>query len=413
MRIARIECFGLEAPVQEPFRFSQAWVNTRRTVLVCVETDDGLEGWGEVFCQVPPVVYTTLISELLASHLIGANPWDREVLWQRLYSAMIDCGQRGLVVGALSGLDIALWDLTGRDSGQPIHRLLGGRARSEVAAYATGLYRQPGDGWIDALVDEAISYVEMGFRTLKMKVGFGVKEDIAAAEAVRTAIGPDIALAVDANHAYLPHQAIALGRMLAPLDIAWFEEPVSPEDLAGYAEVRAQQPIPIAGGELHYTRFGFRELLERRAMDILQPDLGLCGGLSEGRAIADMARASNTACWAHVWGTAVAQAASLHFLGSLPTMTAYDDLTAPLMEWDCSDNPLREGVVSNPPSVFNGSVRVPTEPGLGVSVVREALAEFQTAKSSIGSVSIPTIVRGPNRLLRADSVQKATKGSKP
>lgn len=413
MRIARIECFGLEAPIQEPFRFSQAWVTTRRTVLVCVESADGLEGWGEVFCQVPPVVYTTLISEVLAPHLIGANPWDREVLWQRLYSATIDCGQRGLVVGALSGLDIALWDLIGHDSGQPIHRLLGGLARSEVEAYATGLYRKPGDSSIDDLAGEAISYVEMGFRTLKMKVGFGVQEDIAAVKSVRAAIGPEISLAVDANHAYLPHQAITLGRTLAPLNIAWFEEPVSPEDLAGYAEVRAQQPIPIAGGELHFTRFGFRELLERRAMDILQPDIGLCGGLSEGRVIAAMARASNTACWAHVWGTAVAQAASLQFLGSLPTITDNDDLTAPLMEWDCTTNPLRESVVSNPPRFSNGSVSVPTEPGLGVSIVRNALAQFQTNKSSIGPALVSTIDRVPSQHLRVDDEPKASTAVKP
>lgn len=394
MRITRIECFGLEAPVQRPFRFSQAWVTTRRAVLVRVETADGLEGWGEAFCQVPPIIYTTMISELLAPYIIDADPWDREVLWQRIYNATIDCGQRGVVIGALSAIDIALWDVTGHDCGQPVHRLLGGLARPVLTAYATGLYRQPGDAWLSALADEALAYVEMGFQTVKMKVGFGVQQDLIAVQAVRTAIGSDVALGVDANHAYLPHQAIALGRLLAPLDIAWFEEPVSPDDLPGYAEVRMQQPIPVAGGELHYTRFGFHDLVERRAVDILQPDLGLCGGLSEGRAIADLARAANIACWAHVWGTGVAQAAALHFLGWLPTAGASEDLSAPLLEWDCTENPLREAVVTHSPVVCNGSVTVPTESGLGVTVEREALAQFQTAHNSIGSVSMPTVVGG-------------------
>ena len=408
MRIVGIECFGLEALVAMPFQFSQGSVTKRQTVLVRVETDSGLEGWGEIFCQATPIVYTTLIAELLAPKLINADPWDREVLWQRLYNSTIVYGQRGLVVGALSGLDIALWDVVGRDCVQPVNKLMGGSARTELQAYATGLYRQPGQDWIEALADEARSHVEQGFRTLKMKVGFGIRQDFTAVEAVRSAIGNDVAIAVDANHAYLPHQAIELGRLLAPLDIAWFEEPVSPDDCRGYAEVRANQPIPVAGGELTYTRFGFRELLDRRSVDILQPDLGLCGGLSEARAIGDLARAQNIACWAHVWGTGVAQAASLHFLSHLPTTTASEDLAAPLMEWDCTENPLRDSIVRYSPKVCNGRVKVPTGAGLGVSVDRNELMQFLTAHSSTGLVSMPTQDAAPvgsNALTKASPVE--------
>lgn len=389
MRIVKVECFGLEATLDRPFGFSQGWVTTRRAVLVRVETADGLEGWGEVFCLVPPKIYTTLISELLAPELLGTNPWDREVLWQRLYNATIDCGQRGLVVGALSALDIALWDLVGLDCGQPVHRLLGGLARREMTAYATGLYRQPGDQWAAALEEEARSYVEAGFRTMKMKIGFGVRNDEAAVRAVRAAIGTEIALAVDANHAYTARQAVTLGRLLEPYDIAWFEEPVSPEDIAGYVEVRARQPLPVAGGELSYTRVGFRELLERRAVDILQPDLGLCGGLSEARAIADLAKAFATPCWAHVWGTGVAQLAALHFLGSLPTASAVEDVSAPLLEWDRSENPLRDHVVANTPVAKCGAVPVPLDPGLGVVIDYAALARFQVAHGVVSSTMVP------------------------
>jgi len=387
MKIATIETFGLEAPLATPFAWSQAWVTKRRAVLVRIETDDGIEGWGEIYCQAPPVIYTTIITELLAPHFLGANPWDREVLWQAAYNATIDAGQRGFVVGALSALDIALWDIVGKECGQPVHRLLGGLARTHVQAYATGLYRQPGDDWIAALPAEAVGYVERGFLVVKMKVGFGIPLDVEAVRAVRAAIGPDVALAVDANHAYKPVQAIELGRRLAPFDIAWFEEPVSPEDIAGYCEVRERQPIPVAGGELAYTRFGFRDLLERRAADILQPDLCLCGGLSEGRAIADLARTWNVRCWAHVWGTGIAQAAAMHFLGWMPTKSADADVDPLLVEWDNTPNPLRDQIVTNPPVYAAGAVTVPTGPGLGVTIDRTAVARFQTAHSLAGGKS--------------------------
>jgi D-galactarolactone cycloisomerase len=200
---------------------------------------------------------------------------------------------------------------------------------------------------------------------------------------VRRAIGPEVDLAVDANHAYRAVQAVELGRRLTPFSLAWLEEPVSPEDLDGYCEVRARQPIPVAGGELHYTRFGFRELLERRACDILQPDLCLCGGLSEGRAIADMARAHHTRCWAHVWGTGIAQAAALHFLGWLPTESAAEDVDPVLLEWDLTPNPLREDIVPDRPRLAGGQVPVPTGPGLGMSVDRQALERYQVAHSRV------------------------------
>lgn len=381
MKIARIECLGLESRLERPFAYSQAWIRRRRAVLVRVETADGVEGWGEIFCHVPPQVYATLISEYVAPLFVGADPWDREVLWQRAYNATLDCGQRGLVVGALSGVDIALWDLIGRDCGRPVHQLLGGLARDRVPAYATGLYRQPGDDWIDALAVEAVGYVEAGYRAMKMKVGFGLRQDEAAVRAVRAAIGSDVSLAVDANHAYRPVQAVELGRRLAPLDIAWLEEPVSPEDVEGYHEVRSQQPIPVAGGELSYTRFGFRELLERRAADILQPDLCLCGGLSEAKAIAELARAWNVRCWAHVWGTAITRAAALQFLGWMPDQAAMEDVDPPLIEWDSTDNPLRDAIVLDPPTAARGEVAVPKGPGLGITVDPQAVRRFQVARS--------------------------------
>ena len=290
LTVATIDCYGLEAPLEVPFGFSQAWVRRRRAVLVRVETRDGIEGWGEIYCQVPPPILVTLVAELLAPLLIGTDPWDREVTWQRVYNATLDAGQAGLIVGALSGLDVALWDIVAKDAGQPVARLLGGAARPSIRAYATGLYRLPGEDWFEAMAEEARQYVDEGYGTLKMKVGFGLEIDAAAVRAVRAAIGPAIALGIDANHAYRAREAVALGRRLADQQIAWFEEPVSPQDLDGYRQVRREQPIPVSGGEIASTRFGFRQLIDADAVEILQPDLGWAGGLSEGKAIAALAR---------------------------------------------------------------------------------------------------------------------------
>lgn len=386
LEVETIDCFGLEAPLDVPFGFSQAWVRRRRAVLVRVETRDGIEGWGEIYCQVPPPVLVTLVAELLGPLVLGTDPWDREVTWQRLDNATLDAGQGGLVIGALSGLDVALWDIAAKDAGQPVCRLLGGEARSSIRAYATGLYRQPGEDWFEAMAAEARQYVAEGYTTLKMKVGFGLETDVAAVRAVRAAIGPEITLGIDANHAYRAREAVALGRHLADQEIAWFEEPVSPRDLDGYRQVRQQQPIPVAGGEIASTRFSFQQLIDAGAVDILQPDLGWAGGLSEGKAIAALARTHHLACWAHVWGTPVAQATALHFLGSLPETSALADVAPPLLEWDRTPNPLRDELSPDPPRAHGGEVVVPGAAGLGVEIDREALRRFQTVhrRVSIG-----------------------------
>lgn len=382
MRVTTLECFGLEAPLERPFGYSQAWVSRRKSVLVRIETADGIEGWGEIYVQVPPGIYVNLVADLFAPFLIGRDPWDREIIWNEVYTRTIDAGQRGLTLGALSGIDIALWDLTAKDAGRPVHQLLGGLTRPSVRAYATGLYRDP-DDWIPTLVEEARRYVAEGYALVKMKVGFGLDFDVAAVRAVRQAIGRQIGLAVDANHAYRPAQAVELGRRIADQDLAWFEEPVSPEDLDGYREVRDRQPIPVAGGELAFTRYGFAELFRRRAVDLAQPDLGLVGGLTEAKLVAQLAHLNGVRCWAHVWGTGVIQAAALHFLGWLPDRIALEDVDPPLIEWDRTPNPLRDEIVNDPPVAARGEVAVPRGPGLGVEVNRAAVERFTVAHRAV------------------------------
>src|SRR3954447_25982025 len=190
-------------------------------------------------------------------------------------------------------------------------QLLGGAARKEVAAYATGLYRRKSGDPLTYLPEEAAGYAAEGFRAVKLKVGFGIAEDAAVTRAVREAIGPDVALMVDANHAYDAIAAIRLGRLIERHDIGWFEEPVPPEDVAGYRAVKSALTIPVAGGECEFTRFGFRELFVSHALDIAQPDTCAAGGLSECKKIADMSEAFGIRYNPHVWGTGIAIAASL------------------------------------------------------------------------------------------------------
>jgi len=374
MIIRNIRTHVLAAPLSQPFAYARAWYDTRTAMLVEIETDSGLVGWGE--CYGPARVNSAVVKEI-APWLIGEDPLRTDHLWQSVYARLRDHGQKGVVIQGLSGIDIALWDIKGKHFGVPAHRLLGGPLRTEVRAYATGLYRRKSGDPGKYLAEEAASYVAEGFGAVKLKVGFGIEEDAAMACAVRAAIGRDVALMVDANHAYDAVAAIRLGRMIEELDIGWFEEPVLPEDIAGYRAVKAAITIPVAGGECEFTRFGFRDLLASRAIDIVQPDTCAAGGLSECKKIADMAEAFSVRYNPHVWGTGIAIAASLQLLAVLPSHTPTSLAPVePMLEFDRTEHPIRQSILVTPIEHIGGVVRVPEGPGLGIEVDRKALARF-------------------------------------
>lgn len=372
-RIRSVTPHVLMADLAEPFAYSQAWYRRRGAMLVEITTEDGVTGWGEAF---GPPELTAPICTWLAPLLIGQDALAREALWQVLYNRLRDHGQRGVVVEAISALDIALWDIAGQVLGLPVHRLMGGPLRLEVEAYATGFYRREREDHLAYLIEEAEQRIGEGFRTLKLKTGWGLAEDIALTRGFRAAIGPGIGLLVDCNHAYDVPAAIAYGRAVADCDIGWFEEPVPPEDIDGYVEVRRGQPIPVAGGEASFTRWGFRDLIQRRATDILQPDVAACGGISELKKIADMASAFGIRVNPHVWGTGVALAASLHLLAVLPDNPPGLFPRPPLLELDRSPHPVRDALLVTPLEAVRGVMRVPEGPGLGIMIDRAALARF-------------------------------------
>jgi D-galactarolactone cycloisomerase len=374
MRIDQVTAHVLEAGLGQPFGWSLGWTDRRTAMIVEIRTDDGLVGWGEAYGPAAP---NAAVVAAMRPLLIGRDPLATEAIWEALYAAFRDHGQKGLAVQAQSGIDIALWDLKGKALGLPVHRLLGGPLRSRVRAYATGLYRRPDGDPERYLAEEAAGYAAEGFTATKLKVGYGHARDVANARAVRRAIGDGIELMIDANHAYDATSAVRLGRALGDLDIGWFEEPVPPEDLDGYADVRRRQPIPVAGGECEFTRFGFRELLARRAVDIVQPDTCAAGGISEAMKIAAMANAHGVRYVPHVWGTGIAIAAALHVLAVLPHNPPCAEPWEPLLELDRTEHPIRQAILASPIEHQQGWVAVPDGPGLGIEVDRTALDRFR------------------------------------
>jgi len=379
VRIDRIRVHVLKSPLAEPFLFSQGRVARRSATLVEIATDDGLTGWGEAFAQglEPPEIAAAAIEHALAPLIVGEDPRATEPLWHRMYHATRDYGRTGSVVAAISAVDIALWDLAAQAAGVPVHVLLGGAFRTRVEVYATGFYRIAGRGEAARLGDEARRHRDAGFRLMKVKLGFGLDDDFAVMDAVERALaGGGTTLMIDTNHAYGVADAVQLGRALERLSLRWYEEPVAPEDHAGCAEVRARVAMPVAAGENAHTLFGFRALFEARAVDVAQPDIGSAGGFTACRHVAALAHAHGVAVNPHVWGSAVAQAASLQLLAALPVAHHSMHAAQPILEYDTSSHPFRRELVAEPIEQRDGWVEVPTRPGLGLTIDRDVLARF-------------------------------------
>ncbi len=375
--IEKLRCHVVSAPVERPFTSSRGWLyKTRGSCIVEIETRDGIVGWGE--CYGPPAVAKAYLETQFGPRIVGRDAFDVEVIWEDLYNRIKDYGGTGMAASALSGIDIALWDIMGKACGRPVHKLIGGAHRTELTAYATGLYFIDMDRLVEEAVEEAVGYVEQGFTAVKMKIGLGdARLDLQRVAAVRQAIGPDVKLMVDANHCLTVPQAIRLGRELEQLDIDWFEEPISPEDVDGYVEVTRALDMAVAGGENGFTRWGFRDLVVRKAMDIVQPDVCAAGGISECRKIAALALTHGVECVPHAWGSAIGLAATLHFLAALPDQPPSFRPTPPMLEFEQCENPFRDHLATVPIVQVRGKVAVPTGPGLGIEIDRGVLERYR------------------------------------
>jgi D-galactarolactone cycloisomerase len=382
VKITDIRIHPLRPPLETPFAFSQGWVRHRSSTIVEVITDDGVTGWGEAFAQglEPPQIAAAVIDAALKPLVLGADPLDTEVLWHRMYHATRDYGRKGSVIAAISAIDLALWDIAGKTHGVPVHKLLGGAFRTRVQAYATGFYRISGQGEAARLADEALAHHAAGFRAMKVKLGYGLRDDIAVMAAIGRAIeGKGITLMVDTNHAYGVGDAVRLGHALAEHGLRWYEEPVAPEHIAGYREVRSRVTMPVAGGENEHTLYGFRDFLGAGAVDIAQPDLCSVGGFTACRHVIALAQAHGVQVNPHVWGSAIAQAASLQLIAAVPVAHHSVFAEEPIFEYDRSSHPFRQHLVREPAAQVEGWIDIPTRPGLGVDVDRAVLDRYRVS----------------------------------
>jgi D-galactarolactone cycloisomerase len=379
VKITQVRTHVMRSALEQPFAFSQGWVSSRGATLVEVQTDEGVTGWGEALCQglQPPEIAAAAIHHSLKNLLVGEDPLQPEVLWHRMYHYTRDYGQKGAVVGAISGIDIALWDICGKVRREPVAKLLGGMFRTRVQAYATGFYRTKGHGEAPRLAREFETHAANGFSAQKIKLGFGLDDDLAVMQQIKR-VHKNEAVMIDVNHAYGVADAIRLGRELEDMGwrLRWYEEPVVQEDLDGYAEVRRALATPIAGGENEYTGFGFKELLGRRAIDIAQPDICIAGGFTGCRHIVALAHAHGVQVNPHVWASAVGQAASLQLIAAIPVANHSLYPKDILLEFDTSSHPFRNELTDMPLRQREGWVEIPQKPGLGIEVNRKILEKY-------------------------------------
>lgn len=385
MKITSIKSHVLGYDLPEELGYSQQYYARRTAHIVEVSTDEGLTGWGECFGPGPVAIANKGIVEgVIAPMVIGRNPLDRDVIWHHVYNLLRDHGQKGMPLQALSGVDIALWDLCGKITGQPLCKLIGGQYRDQVPVYGYGmmLKREDTASHIARFEDEAAAIKGVGFAATKMKVGLGVADDIKLCEAVRKGVGDDFPFMVDANHCYTTGDALEIGRALDALNAYWFEEPVAPEDHDGYRELRAKLKTRISGGEAEFTRWGWRHLLEGRCLDIAQPEVCALGGVSEYLKVLALCHAHFVPVVNHVWGSAVAVATNLHLLAAMPPLPGGLFPREPMLEFDTTHNLFRDDLLADPLDIQRqvsrngGFAGIPDGPGLGVEPDREFLARY-------------------------------------
>ena len=281
----------------------------------------------------PPEVAASFVEFCFKPMLVGRDPFDIEVLWEEMYNRTRPFGG-GAAVNAISGVDIALWDVIGRYLDRPIHKLLGGAFRSEVTPYATGFYRREGQNHVEAGIEEARHHVSEGFGAMKLKVGFGVEADVEYVHAIREAVDPGTRLMMAANCAYDVPAARHLLLGCRAAEVHFLEEPLAPEDLEGYKALRNLSATYVAAGENLFGKIGYRRWISDGALDIVQPDLCSSGGFTECKKIAAISQAWNTAVIPHVWGSGIGVAASLQFIATLPPTPLSLHPEEPMLEYD-------------------------------------------------------------------------------
>ena len=386
MKITKITSHVLGYDLPETLGYSQQYYKKRTSHIVEVETDEGVTGWGECFGP-GNIAFANkgIVEKVIQPIVLGMQALDRDVIWHKVYNLMRDHGQKGMPLQALSGVDIALWDIAGKAANLPLYKMIGGAHRDKVEVYGYGMMLRPENinSLISRFKEESAEIKEMGFKALKMKVGVGPKDDIKLIEAVREGIGDSFRFMVDANHGYTTHDALYVGRAMEEFSPYWFEEPVAPEDLDGYRELRALLKVNISGGEAEFNRWGWRKLLESRGLDIAQPEVCALGGISEYLRVLALCHSHFTPVVNHVWGSAIAVAVNLHLLAAMPPLPGGLFPWEPMLEFDTTHNHFIDDLltvsldIKNQVKSNNGTVSLPNGPGLGVTPQRDFLNKFR------------------------------------
>jgi D-galactarolactone cycloisomerase len=373
--IKRLSFIGLEytfAP-QKAYGMSRGGGFKRQGSLVEVETSDGVVGVGEAFGN--PFVSREYF-KIAEPMFTGRSVFDFDHVEARVRNAMYHLGVGNQLTAVLAAINVALWDAIARGFGVRVCDLIGGCGSTRFPAYAsTGFFSDDPDRQLSHMLKEAADHPYAG---CKIKIGRGIKSDVARVKQAREALGPDKLLLVDINGAYTPDVALECARAIEKYDIHWIEEPLPPGDIKGYAELRARSPIPLAAGEAHHTVRDFRALIDGRCIDIVQPSVPNVGGLTEAKKIAVMAQAANLRVAPHVWGGAVGLATACHLIAALPNAPHTDHPPHPqMLEYDMSDNELRTKLLKTPLTLDQGHVILPEGPGLGIELDPAAVARYK------------------------------------
>ena len=340
MKITSIKSHVLRYELDKELGYSQQYYKHRTAHLVEVETDEGITGWGECFGPGNIALANKYIVEKVIQPLIkGDDPLKKEYIWHKVYNLLRDSGQKGMPIQALSGIDIALWDILAKKSNLPLYQLLGGKTNDKIPVYGYGmmLQKKTVDELCELFKNEASQIKEKNFKAMKMKIGMGPKEDLKLVSAVRDTIGSEFKLMVDANHAYNKNDALYVGKGLDEMNIYWFEEPVAPEDYDSYKELKEKLKTNIAGGEAEFTKYGWNQLLKNNCIDIAQPEVCGLGGITEYLKVSALAQSNFIPIVNHVWGSALSVAVNLHLLTTLPDMPGGLFPTKSMLEFDTTE----------------------------------------------------------------------------
>lgn len=376
MIIKNVEAYWLRSPIPQPkqHRSDYGLLTEFDMTLVAITADNGLMGFGEAKAAVGSsgvcASIVTCVEKELKPILLGKDPRNINELWERMYNGVRDhyaidrgrvfpiLGNRGLTISAMSGVDMALWDLLGKSLGVPVVQLLGGAIRPSMEVYASG-------GWADAdeIGQQLKSYTDKGFQAVKMRVG--VMDDspeysIKRVKAAREALGDDVKIMADAHGTFSVPEAKRFCKGVEESNLYWFEEPISPDNKKGTAEVKNYTHIPIAAGESEFTRFDIRDLLDLRAVDVIQPDSAIIGGITEAWKVSALAAAYQLELAPHCWGSAFSFMAGVNLAFASPSSA--------IIEFSLGGNPMMYDLVHEKIEVKKGRIDCPQAPGLGLTV---------------------------------------------